>query len=159
MRVMNQYEEDDRVVHIERVRADRAEGASHTARPHDERTLGDLFSELSRETSTLFRQEVRLAKTEATEKAKVIGKDVAFMAAGGAIAYAGFLVILGAIVVGLAFFMPLWLSALLVGIVVAAIGGFLAYKGLGDLRNAELAPKQTIQSLQEDKEWVKEQVR
>ncbi len=48
----------------------------------DERTLGELFSELAQETSTLVRQEVNLAKTEMSQKASRVGKDVGFLAAG-----------------------------------------------------------------------------
>ena len=50
-----------------------------------EPSLGDLFSTLTEETSLLVRQEVALAKTEVTEKAKALGKDVAFMVAGGVV--------------------------------------------------------------------------
>ena len=55
----------------------------------DDRSLGELFSELAQETSTLVRQEVQLAKTEMGQKASRVGKDVGFLAAGGAVAYAG----------------------------------------------------------------------
>lgn len=163
MRVVETIDDDDRVVHIDSVRrTDREYTTGMHAQPSayggGERSLGELFAELSRDTSTLVRQEVKLAKTEITEKAKTVGKDVAYMAVGGALAYAGLLVLLAAVVIALAYVIPAWLSALLVGIVVVGIGAFLAYKGLSDLRNAELAPKQTIQSLQEDKAWAREQV-
>lgn len=163
MRVVDTIDDDDRVVHIDTVRrTDREYTSGVPARPsahsEGERSLGELFGELSRDTSTLVRQEVKLAKTEITEKAKTVGKDVAYMAIGGALAYAGLLVLLAAAVIALAYVIPAWLSALLVGIVVVGIGAFLAYKGMSDLKNAELAPKQTIQSLQEDKEWAREQV-
>jgi hypothetical protein len=65
----------------------------------DDRSLGELFQELSRETSLLIRQEVALAKTEMTEKAQQLGKDAGFLGAGGAIAYAGFIVILGGLAI------------------------------------------------------------
>lgn len=124
----------------------------------EDRSLGELFSELSRETSTLFRQEIALAKTEMTEKATTVGKNVGFLAVGGAVAYAGFLVLLGALVVILALFLPWWLSALIVGVIVAAVGYALVQKGLSTLKQVDMAPRETIESLKEDKEWVKEQV-
>lgn len=124
----------------------------------EDRSLGELFSELSRETSTLFRQEIALAKTEMTEKATTVGKNVGVLAVGGAVAYAGFLVLLGAIVVILALFLPWWLSALIVGFVVAAVGYALVQKGLSTLKQVDMAPRETIETLKEDKEWVKEQV-
>ena len=47
----------------------------------DERTLGEMFAELSRETRTLVQQELQLAKTELTEKASKMGKGAAFILA------------------------------------------------------------------------------
>jgi hypothetical protein len=124
----------------------------------EDRSLGDLFSELSRETSTLIRQEVALAKSEMTDKATTVGKNVGFLAVGGAVAYAGFLVLLGALVIILALFLPWWLSALIVGFVVAAAGYALVQKGLSTLKQVDMAPRETIDSLKEDKEWAKRQI-
>jgi len=125
----------------------------------DDRSLGELFSELAQETSTLVRQEVQLAKTELSEKASQVGKDVGFLAVGGAVAYAGFLVLLAAITALLALWMPVWVSALIVGVVVAGVGYFLVRKGLNELQRVDLKPNQTIQTLKEDKEWVKDQTK
>ncbi|MDP8949979.1 MAG: phage holin family protein [Actinomycetota bacterium] len=123
----------------------------------DDRSLGELFSELSQETTTLIRQEVNLAKTEMSQKASRVGKDVGFMAAGGAVAYAGLLAIVAGVIALVGLVIPLWLSALLVGLVVAAIGYFLVRKGLDALKQEDLAPRQTIETLKEDKEWAKDQ--
>jgi Flp pilus assembly protein TadB len=126
--------------------------------PDQERSLGDLFSQLTHDLSTLMRQEVMLAKTELRQKASKAGKDVGFLAAGGAIAYAGFLVILAGIVLALGLVLPWWASALIVGVVVAAIGYILIRKGQTALKQADLTPKQTIETLKEDQQWAKEQV-
>jgi hypothetical protein len=53
--------------------------------------------------------------------------------------------------------MPLWLATLLIGVVVAAIGGALVIKGKSDLQSLEVAPRHTVETLKEDKEWAKEQ--
>lgn len=123
----------------------------------DDRSLGELFKELSQETSTLVRQEMALAKAEMSQQASRVGKDVGFLAVGGAVLYAGLLVILAAITIILAEFMPWWLSTLLVGIVVAGAGFGLVQKGRSDLKQTHLAPQQTIETLKEDKEWAKRQ--
>jgi hypothetical protein len=125
----------------------------------DERSLGELFAELARETSSLVRQEVELAKTEITQKASQVGKDAGMIGVGGAIAYAGFLVFLAALVLIAGQFMPLWASALLVGLVVGAIGYFIIQKGRNDLKRADLTPRATIESLKEDTEWAKDQIK
>jgi len=125
----------------------------------NDRSLGDLFGELTRETSTLVRQEMQLAKTELSQKASSVGKDVGSLAVGGAIAYAGLLALIAAVIVGLGSMIPMWLSALIVGVVVAGIGFFMLQKGLNALKQENLAPKQTIETVKEDAEWAKEQMR
>ena len=125
----------------------------------DERSLGELFAELSRESSTLVRQEIELAKTEITQKATAAGKDIAYMAVGVAVAYVGAIVLAFAIVYLLGEFLPLWVAALIVGGVVAAIGYFIAQSGLSKLKRTSLTPQRTIETLKEDKEWAKDQVK
>jgi uncharacterized membrane protein YqjE len=124
----------------------------------DDRSLGDLFSELTSELRTLVRQELELAKVEMSRKASRLGKDVAFLALGGAIAYAGFLVLLSMLVIALAYAIPLWLSALLVGALTAGIGYFLIERGRARLKQEDIKPEQTIETLKEDQEWAKRQM-
>jgi putative superfamily III holin-X len=123
----------------------------------DDRTLGELFSELAQETSALVRQEVNLAKTEMGQKASRAGRHVGVLAAGGAVAYAGLLAILAAVIVLLDNVMPLWLSALLVGLVVAVLGYILVRRALNALKREDFAPRETMQTLKEDQQWAKEQ--
>ena len=103
----------------------------------DERTLGEMFAELSRETRTLVQQELQLAKTELTEKASKMGKGAAFIVGGGLIAYAGLLAIVAALVLILmAIGLPPWAAALLGGVLVAGIGYLLIRSGLAALKAA-----------------------
>ena len=125
----------------------------------DDRSLGELFADLARDTSTLVRQEVALAKTEMTDKATKVGKDIASMAVGGAVAYAGLLALIAGVILGLGEFIPLWISALLIGAVVAGIGYMLIQRGRSALASEDLTPRQTIETLKEDAEWAKEQTR
>jgi hypothetical protein len=125
----------------------------------DDRSLGELFSELAQDTSTLVRKEVQLAKTEMSQKASRVGKDVGFLAAGAALAYAGLLAVLAGVIVLVGQVIPMWLSAFLVGLVVAAVGYFLLRRGLDALKREDLAPRQTIQTLKEDGQWAKDQRR
>ena len=125
----------------------------------DDRSLGELFSELAQETTTLVRHEVNLAKVEMSEKASRAGKHVGFLAAGGAVAYAGLLAILAGVIFLLNAVMPLWLAALLVGLVVAVVGYFLVRRGLDALKREDFAPRQTMETLKEDQQWAKDQTR
>jgi hypothetical protein len=121
------------------------------------RPLGELFSELAQETGTLVRKEVELARVEMTAKASVALKEIAFVAVGGAVAFAGGLALLAAVILGLGTLIPIWLAALIVGVLVAGLGGALALGGVSALKRTDLAPRQTIQTLKENQQWVREQ--
>ena len=124
----------------------------------EERSLGDLFSELAAETSTLVRQEVALAQTELTQKATSVGKNVGFLVVGGAVGYAALLAVLAAAIIGLAHFVPAWAAALIVGAVVGIIAFLLVSSALKSLKQTELTPRETVKSLKEDAEWLKNEV-
>lgn len=124
----------------------------------EQRPLGELFSELAKQTATLVRHEVELAKVEMAAKAKAAGYDVAQIAVGGIIAYFGGLALLAAVVFLLAEVMPLWASALVVGLAILAVGGVIAFFGVRALQRLDPAPRQTLRTLQENKQWLREQV-
>lgn len=124
----------------------------------DDRSIGELFAELASDTSTLVRQEVTLAKAELTRNAARVGKQVGLLAVGGALGYAALLAIVAAAIMGLAEVIPAWVSALVVGVVFAAIAGLLITKALHALKQTEIAPRQTIETLKEDAQWMKDQV-
>ncbi len=132
-----------------------------------EPSLTDLLKELRDESIRLFRQEVALAKTEMTDKASRTGRNVAYLAVGGSVAYAGLLILLMAAVVGLyvAFISAGvshatsgWLAPLIVGAVVAAIGYGLVQKAMSTLKHESLAPERTMETMQDNKNWIKEKV-
>jgi drug/metabolite transporter (DMT)-like permease len=126
--------------------------------PQDNRSLTELLAELSSETSRLVRKEVELATTEMTAKARVAGAHVGIAATGGALLHAGLLVILAAIVIGLAQLgVTPWLSALIVAVATMAIGYVLVNKGVSALRGTSVVPTQAIDSLKEDAKWTTRQ--
>lgn len=126
-------------------------------RSRDDRSIGDLLGELYRGASQVISLEIELAKTELSQKASRIGKNAGFIAAGGAIAYAGFLALIFAITAILATFMYTWLAALIVALLVLAAGGALVMIGLKTLQQESLAPQRTLDTLKEDKEWITDQ--
>jgi len=125
----------------------------------EEQTLGELFAALARDTTTLVRQEIDLARTELTQKIPGLGKDVGRLGIGAAVAYAGFLALIAAAILALGELIPLWVSALVVGIVVLGAGYILIQRARDGLKRADLTPRETIETLKEDREWVKEQTR
>ncbi|HEX8386209.1 MAG TPA: phage holin family protein [Rubricoccaceae bacterium] len=126
----------------------------------DDRSIGDLFGELFRETSTLVRQEIALAKVEITTDAKAAGKDAGAAIAGGAVAYAGLIVLLAGLGWGLGELLGddrEWLGLTLVGLAVVIAGFLMLRGGLAALKKIDPTPERTIQTLKEDKEWLKNQ--
>lgn len=124
----------------------------------DERSLGDLFSELAGETGQLIRQEVALAQAELTTKATQVGKNVGFLAVGGAVAYAAMLAILAGVIMGLSYLMPAWIAAILVGAVVGIAAFVLISSALAELKKTNIKPEETVESIKEDAQWLKNQV-
>jgi hypothetical protein len=135
------------------------------AAPRD-RSIADLLKELRDESSNLLRQEVALAKTEMAEKAADYGKNAAAVATGGAVAYAGALLLLAGLTVALALMLHRiglgvhgwWVAPLVVGGIVAAIGYSMINKGVAAMKRTSPVPEKTVQSLQEDKQWLANKV-
>lgn len=120
---------------------------------NDDRSLGELLSDLMTQVTTLVRQEVELARTEITANATQAGRNIASLLVGGAVLYAGLFFLLAAAVLLLATFgLPGWLAALIVGGVVTAIGVMLVLRGRDALQSQDLLPRRTIETFKEDSE-------
>lgn len=126
-------------------------------------TLGALLTELREETTTLLRQEIALAKAEINEKASHVGKNTLELATGGALAYAGLIVLLIGVALlvsrllvaaGLRPELAVWLGPFAVGLIVAAIGAGLAMKAKKAMSAEKVFPRETVESLKEDKRWI-----
>ncbi len=130
-----------------------------TRRDQDARPLMSLFGDLWRETSTLVHDEVELATAEISEKVSQLGTGAAAIAVGGAIVFAGFLVLLGAATGALYMMMStehrIWLAPLIVGLVVVVLGFVALGIGRSELKAKNLAPQRTIDSMRDNAELVK----
>jgi len=126
---------------------------------NSEPTLGDLFSSLTGDLSTLVRQEIDLARTETLEKVTSATRSIVTMVAGGLVAYAGLIALIMAAIFLLNGGMSLWVSALIVGIVVIVVGVILLMSGRGALARMSVVPEKTVESMKENTEWAKEQVK
>ena len=124
-----------------------------------DRSIGDLLSDLASDTGLLVRQEIALAKVELSQKAAVAGRHIGYLAVGGAVGYAAFLALLAAIIILLANVMSWWLAALIVAILVGIAAAVLISKALATLKKMEIAPRQTVETLKEDAQWAKQQMK
>jgi hypothetical protein len=132
-----------------------------------DRSIPELFRRLRDETSTLFRQELELAKAEMSEKAAKFSRNAIYLAIGGLIAYAGLiflllglgrLVYLGLLRIGASDAVALWVAPMVIAVVVGAIGYGFVQKAISTFRHERVAPQKTVQSLQENKAWLKQKM-
>jgi hypothetical protein len=123
----------------------------------DARSLGDLFSDLTREITTLVRNELALARVEMSTKISRAARYAGTLAFGAVVALAGLFTLAASLVLVLVRAgMAPWLAALLVGLGLAAIGGVMAMRSLTALRQQDLTPTETIQTLKETTEWKRQ---
>ena len=122
------------------------------------RPISALISDFTSETSTLIRQEIALFKAELNEKLGRMGVGAGALAAGGLIAFSGWLALVAAAILGLSHVLAPWLSALIVGIIIVALGAALALFGKNRLNADALVPRRTLNSLREDEAWLRDQI-
>lgn len=119
-----------------------------------DRSLGTLFSDLTRDTVELVRQEIALARTEMSQKVSTAQRALASIAIGAAVLLAGLFLLLQAVVAGVERVLPPdiapWLAPLIVGAVVALIGWVMVRSGRERLDPDKLMPHRTMDSLRRD---------
>ena len=136
----------------------------HLGDPDDsdlrERSIGELLRQLSEQTTRLVHQELELAKAELTHKGKQAGAGAGLFGGAGALGLAALGALAACFILALNAIMPAWLAALIVAVVYGAIAAFLALRGRDKVKQATpLVPEQTIETVKEDVEWAKTQLR
>ena len=128
--------------------------------PEADRPLGELVQDLSRQTSTLIRQEMRLAQAELTEKGRHAGKGAGMFGGAGAVALYGVGALVAAAILGLATVLEPWIAAAAVGVALLLVAGLLALTGKKELDEAgPPKPELALESVQQDVETVKARAR
>jgi MFS family permease len=123
-----------------------------------DRSIPELVKQLADQTSTLVRQEISLAKAELSEKGKQAGKGAGLIGAAAVIGLLAAGALTAFLIMLLDGALANWLSALIVGIVFAAIAGALAMAGRNRIKRATPpVPEQTVETVKEDVEWAKTQ--
>jgi hypothetical protein len=129
--------------------------------------IGDLLRQLRDDTTRLVREEVALAKAETVEKLPAVYRNLILLGAGALVGMSALLLILHSlawalsevfIARGISQGISMFLGLLIVGAIVAIIGGVLISKGITALKSTTLAPQKTVQTLKEDKEWIQTKI-
>jgi uncharacterized membrane protein YqjE len=126
---------------------------------HD-RSLGELLKQLSEQTTRLVHQELELAKAELTQKGKQAGMGAGMFGGAGALGLAALGALTACFILALNAVMPAWLAALIVAVVYGIVAFVLVKQGQAKIKKATPpVPEQTIETVKEDVEWAKTQMR
>lgn len=125
-----------------------------------ERSLGELIGDLTGDLKHLVQQEISLAKVEMTDKLGSVAKDVTLMMVGAGVLCAGFLTLVMGLVglIAQVTEMTWWQAGLAMAALCLLVGGAVIASGLSALKSRNLKPEQSVRSLKEDAQWLKEQV-
>ena len=125
-----------------------------------ERSIGELLRQLSEQTTRLVHQELELAKAELQQKGKEAGAGAGMFGGAGALGLAALGALTACFILALNAVMPAWLAALIVAVVYGIIAFVLVKQGQAKLKQATPpVPEQTIETVKEDVEWAKTQMR
>jgi len=129
-------------------------------RPASEQSTAELVQQASEQISRLVRDEIALAKAELSEKGKHAGIGIGLFGGSGVLALYGTAAAVATLIIVLDLFLPLWLAALIMTVVLFAVAGVLALLGKGQVFKATpAAPTATIESVKADVDQVKQAAR
>ncbi len=127
--------------------------------------LADLLKQMQHDLASLVHQEVTLARTELREIAAGLARNTALLGLAAVAAVGAALLLLaaascamwaGLLVLGAPEMVAVWLAPMLVGLAVAAVAAAVAHRALTALRQRPLTPRETIASITETRQWIRE---
>jgi Flp pilus assembly protein TadB len=124
--------------------------------PTESASTGELITQLAAQTERLVRDEIRLAQKEFQQSIKHAGIGAGLFSVAGAFAVFGVATLIAAAVAALALVLPVWAAALVVGVVLLAVGGVAALIGKRQVQEASPVPQQTVANVKEDIHEVKD---
>ena len=126
-------------------------------RPRDERSLGDIVSDVTQDLTTLIRQEMDLAKTEMKQEVAKVGKGAGMLGGAGLAGWFLLLFLSLTLMYGLDEVMSRWIAALIVAVLWAIVAAVLALTGKKAIKEANPQLPETQQTLKEDVQWARAQ--
>ncbi|MCV7420906.1 phage holin family protein [Mycobacterium yunnanensis] len=124
--------------------------------PTESASTGELITQLATQTSRLVRDEMRLAQKEFQESAKRAGVGAGLFSIAGVFAVFGAATLVAAAVAALALVLPVWAAAVIVGVVLLAVGGVAALIGKRQVQEVSPVPERTVANVKDDIHEVKD---
>lgn len=123
-----------------------------------EASLGELFSRMTEDVSTLVSKELQLAKVEIKEEVTKAAKGAGMLGGAGTTALYALLLLSFAAAWGLAVVIPTGFAFLVMGLLYLLLTGGLFLTGRKELKSVQPKPERTVQTLEEDVQWTKQQM-
>ncbi len=130
------------------------EGISRVDVPEN-RSLAEITRDILRDIQDIIQGEIRLVRAEFSEKARQLRQASLLFAMAAVCGLLGAVCVAAAGVAALALALPLWLSALIIGILLCVIAAGAAIAGRTRIQQVDPVPRRTVQTLREDLEWAK----
>jgi len=121
-----------------------------------DRSVADVLQDILRNVQDILRSEVRLAKAEIRQEATQAAAAALWMTIGVVGLLSAWMFLLWTAVYALSTVLPLWAATLVVAVAVACAGGTVLTAGLRRFTRMKPMPERTIESLQENLEWMKQ---
>jgi uncharacterized membrane protein YqjE len=129
------------------------------ASPIPQRSLADVVQDILQNLQQIVHAEFRLARVELQEKAQAATKPAGTLATGVVLSLYGLGFLFLAAVYALDLVIPAWASALVVGGFLAIIGAILISGGRQKLKQINLVPEKTVETVKENVQWAKDQTK
>ena len=121
-----------------------------------DRSVADVLQDILRNVQDILRSEVRLAKAEIRQEATQAAAAALWMTIGVVGLLSAWMFLLWTAVYALSTVLPLWAATLVIAVAVACAGGTVLTAGLRRFTRMKPMPERTIESLQENLEWMKQ---
>jgi hypothetical protein len=118
-----------------------------------------LLRELAEDSRTLVQQEIELVRLEVARSARRVTVDSAWIGAGAVVITVGLVCLALALALGIgALLDSYWLGTLITAGVFLLLGGLIAWRGIRDLKAGGFVPTGPVDSLREDRDWVRQEL-
>lgn len=135
-----------------------SETAPRTGSPtpgQESASTAQLITTATDQLGQLVRQELALAREELRQNAKRAGTGAGLFGGAGLVALYGMAAMVAAAIIALGLVVPLWLSAVLVGVLLFAVAGVMALVGKKQVTQAAPPAEHTVDNIKADIETVK----
>jgi len=123
------------------------------------RSIAEVLQDILANVQAIIRAEVRLAKAEVREEASKAVSSAVWLLAGAALGICALVFALWTVAYALATVWPMWAAALVLAVVLAAASAAFITAGIRRLKRVSPVPRQTVDTIRENAEWVRQSIR